>query len=127
MSTQQVRICEVGPRDGLQIATQIMPTDVKLRWIRQLAAACLKENTAMTDEAIYGEVDRYIGWPAQALGYKIGELRIRALRAQAELAMGDRFDVRDFHDALLLQGPMPLDLLERQVLRWIERARAAPR
>src|SRR3990167_3325948 len=81
-------------------------------WTRDQAAALLKDNTAMTDEAIYGEVDRYIGWPGQALGYKIGELRLRAMRSQAEAALGPKFDLRAFHDMILGAAAMPMDLLQ---------------
>lgn len=92
-------------------------------WSREQAAACLKENTAMTDEAIYGEVDRYIGWPAQALGYKIGQLRIEAMRLQAETALGPKFDIRAFHDVVLSAGALPMDLLQQRVDAWIARRR----
>lgn len=88
-------------------------------WSRDQAAACLTENTAMTQETIYGEVDRYIGWPGQALGYKIGELRIRAMRSQAETALGSRFDLRAFHDLLLGAGALPMDLLQGRVDGWV--------
>ncbi|MDQ0464391.1 uncharacterized protein (DUF885 family) [Caulobacter ginsengisoli] len=94
-------------------------------WSRDQAAACLKDNTAMTNEAIYGEVDRYIGWPAQALGYKIGELRIEAMRAEAEEALGSRFDIRAFHDVVLGAGALPMDLLEKRVDVWIAEKKAA--
>jgi uncharacterized protein (DUF885 family) len=93
-------------------------------WTRDQAAACLKDNTAMTQAAIHGEVDRYIGWPGQALGYKIGELRIRAMRRQAETALGARFDLRAFHDLLLGAGAMPMDLLEGRVDGWVTERRA---
>ncbi|OAI43481.1 hypothetical protein AYO41_00305 [Verrucomicrobia bacterium SCGC AG-212-E04] len=89
-------------------------------WTRDQAVAYLRENTALSDSFLNYEVDRYIGWPAQALGYKLGEIRIRQLRARAEKDLGPKFDLRSFHDALLLPGPMPLDLLERQIDRWIK-------
>ncbi len=89
-------------------------------WSREQAAACLKDNTAMTDEAIYGETDRYIGWPAQALGYKLGELRIEAMRTKAETALGAGFDIRAFHDVVLGAGALPMDLLEKRVDAWIK-------
>jgi uncharacterized protein (DUF885 family) len=95
-------------------------------WTREQAVAYLREHTALGAGFIEAEVDRYIGWPAQALGYKLGELRMRAPRERAERELGARFDLRDFHDAVLRAGPMPLDLLEREVGRWIE-ARLAKR
>ncbi|MDP1738847.1 MAG: DUF885 family protein [Caulobacter sp.] len=88
-------------------------------WSRDQAAACLKDNTAMTQAAIYGEVDRYIGWPAQALGYKIGELRITTMRRQAETALGPKFDLRAFHDLVLGAGALPMDLLQGRVDGWV--------
>lgn len=88
-------------------------------WTRKQAVAYLREHTALGAGFIEAEVDRYIGWPAQALGYKLGELRIRGLREKAERELGARFDLRDFHDAVLRGGPMPLDLLERELDRWI--------
>lgn len=90
-------------------------------WSRDQAAACLRDNTGLSDRAINNEVDRYIGWPGQALGYKIGEIRIRQLRAKAEAALGPKFDLRDFHDEILKNGPLPLDILSRQIDDWIRR------
>ena len=92
-------------------------------WTREQAVAFLRENTALSESFLNYEVDRYIGWPAQALGYKLGEMRIRQLRARAEKELGSKFDLRAFHDAVLLPGPMPLDLLEQQIDRWIEKSR----
>ena len=89
-------------------------------WTREQAVAFLRDNTALPQHSIDYEIDRYIGWPAQALGYKIGEIKIRELRARAEAALGAKFDLRDFHDAILLQGPMPLDVLEGEIDRWIQ-------
>ncbi|HEY0027034.1 MAG TPA: DUF885 domain-containing protein [Allosphingosinicella sp.] len=89
-------------------------------WDKAKAVAFMRENTALSDANIDAEVNRYISWPGQALGYKIGELKIRELRAKAEAALGPKFDIRRFHDAVLLQGSVPLDVLERQVGEWID-------
>ncbi|MEY3021342.1 MAG: hypothetical protein RIS86_540, partial [Planctomycetota bacterium] len=98
-------------------------------WSRDEAIAFMTRNTALSDINIANEVDRYIGWPGQACGYKIGELVIRRLRRDAESALGGAFDLRRFHDAVLLDGPLPLDVLEENVARWIdaELRRTAPR
>ncbi|QLC22106.1 DUF885 domain-containing protein [Parasphingopyxis sp. CP4] len=90
-----------------------------LGWSKQQAIDFMSENTALTEANIEAEVNRYISRPGQALAYKLGELRIRALRARAEAALGDDFDVRLFHDAVLGQGSVPLDVLEGQIDRWI--------
>jgi len=88
-------------------------------WSREQAIAYMSDNTALSDKNIEVEVDRYIGWPGQALGYKIGELKILELRHRAETTLGDRFDIRKFHDLILGEGPLPLDLLEERVDAWI--------
>jgi len=88
-------------------------------WTKAQAVAFMKDNTALTDANIDAEVNRYISWPGQALGYKLGELKIRELRARAEKALGAKFDLRRFHDAVLGQGAVPLDVLERQIDDWI--------
>ena len=88
-------------------------------WTRDQALACLRDNTALADKNIQNETDRYIAWPGQALGYKIGELRIMALRQRAQAALGSRFDYRSFHDEILDEGPMPLAVLEQRVDGWI--------
>jgi uncharacterized protein (DUF885 family) len=88
-------------------------------WDKARAVAFMREYTALSDANIDAEVNRYISWPGQALGYKIGELKIRELRARAEKALGAKFDLRRFHDAVLLQGSVPLDVLEAQVDAWI--------
>ena len=94
-----------------------------LGWSREQAIETMLDNTSSTLLNITNEVDRYIAWPGQALAYKIGELKIRQLRAQAEAAMGDRFDLRSFHDVLLRQGAVPLDVLEGMVNEYIGAAR----
>ncbi len=91
-------------------------------WTRQQAIAYLAENTALSLLNIANEVDRYISWPGQAVAYKIGELKIRALREQAEQALGTRFDVREFHDVVLRAGGIPLVVLEQTVTAWIQSA-----
>ncbi|QDT01235.1 DUF885 domain-containing protein [Adhaeretor mobilis] len=90
-------------------------------WTRKQAIDYLHENSAMSLHNITAEIDRYIGWPGQALGYKTGELKIRALRAQAEEALGEKFDIRSFHDMVLASGAIPLDVLEANVQAWIEK------
>ncbi|HWJ07691.1 MAG TPA: DUF885 domain-containing protein [Steroidobacteraceae bacterium] len=96
------------------------------RWTRQQAIDYFKANAAKTELDIVNEVDRYIGWPGQALAYKIGELRIKQLRREATAALGDRFDIRAFHDVVLASGAVPLDVLSGNVHRWIEATKATP-
>jgi len=90
-----------------------------LGWSRQQAIDYMAANTSSTLLNIANEVDRYIAWPGQALAYKIGELKIRELRARAEQELGARFDLREFHDLILGSGAVPLDVLERMVDGWI--------
>lgn len=90
-----------------------------LGWTRQQAIDYMIANSALSPHNIASEVDRYIGWPGQATGYLMGQLRIRAMRAKAEQALGDRFDLRAFHDALLESGALPLTVLEYKMDRWI--------
>jgi len=88
-------------------------------WTRQQAIDYFKANAAKTEADIINEVDRYISWPGQALAYKIGQLKISELRAMAERELGPRFDIRDFHDVVLSNGAVPLEILERQVKDWV--------
>ena len=91
-------------------------------WTRQQALDYMAANTANPASDNEIEVDRYIAWPGQALGYKIGQLRIRALRDKAQAALGEKFDVRRFHAAVLDNGPLPLAILEQQVDGWTDAA-----
>ncbi|WP_299322891.1 DUF885 family protein [Parasphingopyxis sp.] len=88
-------------------------------WSRQQAIDYLASNTALSDHEVATEIDRYISWPGQALAYKLGELKIRELRADAEAALGEDFDRRPFHDAILALGSVPLSTLESEMRRWI--------
>lgn len=94
-----------------------------LGWTRQQMLDYLAENTALSLHEVTTETDRYISWPGQALAYKMGELKIRELRARAEEALGADFDVRRFHDAVLANGSVPLDILEELIDAWIEEQR----
>jgi uncharacterized protein (DUF885 family) len=89
-------------------------------WTREQAIQFFKDNTGKTDQDITVEVDRYIVWPGQALAYKLGQLEIRQLRTEAEKKLGAEFDVRKFHDAVLENGGVPLNVLETQMNRWME-------
>jgi len=89
-------------------------------WTRQQAIDFFKDNAAKTEHDIVNEIDRYIVMPGQALAYKIGQLKIKSLRANAEAALGDDFDVRAFHDELLGAGALPLDILEQRMDAWLE-------
>lgn len=91
-----------------------------LGWTREQAIAYFKENSTKPEHDITVEVDRYIAWPGQALGYMLGALKIRELRDRARSALGDRFDIRAFHDAVLGQGALPLELLERRMGEWVD-------
>jgi uncharacterized protein (DUF885 family) len=88
-------------------------------WSRDRAIQFFKDNTGKTDQDIIVEIDRYIVWPGQALAYKIGQLKIQELRTLAEKELGDKFDKRKFHDAVLENGAIPLNLLESHIKAWI--------
>ena len=92
-------------------------------WTREQAIEFFKDNAAKTEHDIVNEIDRYIGNPGQALAYKIGQLKILAIRANAEAQLGDNFDVRAFHDELLGAGALPLDVLEQRMDAWIDSQR----
>ena len=93
-------------------------------WSREQAQDYLAENSALSLHNVRTEIDRYIAWPGQALAYKIGELTILELRGRAESELGENFDIRDFHDAVLLSGGLTMDMLEQEIERYIENAGA---
>lgn len=95
-------------------------------WTREQAEACFFENSALAAHNIKTEVERYISWPGQALAYKIGELKIIELRKRAETTLGERFSIRAFHDAVLQDGGVPLDILEAKINSWIAEQQALP-
>jgi uncharacterized protein (DUF885 family) len=89
-------------------------------WTREQALKFMMENTMAGESGAALEIDRYIALPGQALAYKIGQLKISAIRSKAEKALGSKFDIREFHDALLKDGALQLDLLEAKMDWWIE-------
>jgi uncharacterized protein (DUF885 family) len=91
-----------------------------MNWRREQAIQFFKDNTGKTDQDITVEVDRYIVWPGQALAYKLGQLKIRELRGEAERRLAAKFNIRTFHDAVLEQGAVPLSLLEPHIKHWID-------
>jgi uncharacterized protein (DUF885 family) len=94
-------------------------------WTREQAIQYSLDHEAESEAGIVAEIERYMSWPGQALAYKIGQLKIRELRARAERALGPRFDIREFHNRVLESGCMPLKLLEQKIDRWIEERRKA--
>lgn len=89
-------------------------------WTREQAVEFMRTNSALSEHNIEAEINRYIGWPGQATGYKIGELKILEIRAKAEAALGEDFDIRAFHEELLSDGAIPLPVLDKKMSRWIE-------
>ena len=94
------------------------------RWTREQAINYFRSNSSVSDTDIAREVDRYFNWPGQATSYMVGQIKIAELRKRAESELGARFDIRDFHEAVLSQGALPLDILEEQVDRYITSRRS---
>ncbi|HEV2078287.1 MAG TPA: DUF885 domain-containing protein [Allosphingosinicella sp.] len=94
------------------------------RWSRERAIQYFQQNSLLSERDIVKEVERYINWPGQATSYKVGQLKIFELRQKAQAALGSRFDIRDFHEAILGNGALPLDVLEQQVDAYIESKRS---
>ena len=93
-------------------------------WTKPRAIDFMTDNSALSAANIEAEVNRYISWPGQALAYKLGELKIRELRALATRELGPKFELAAFHDAVLGQGAVPLDVLEAQIKDWITAQKA---
>lgn len=96
-----------------------------LGWSREQALAYMSQHLTLPKATIEAEVDRYIGWPAQALAYKLGEIKVRELRERATDTLGPKFDLREFHDRVIDCGPVTLQLLDRHVQEWIDATLAA--
>jgi uncharacterized protein (DUF885 family) len=94
-------------------------------WSRKDAIEFMLANTALAENNIVNEVDRYITWPAQALAYKVGQLKILRLRRECEKRLADRFDIREFHDVVLGNGAVPLGVLEEIVTSYMQEKRAS--
>lgn len=104
----------------------VVDTGMHLKgWSRKQAIDYMLANSSLAPLDVESEIDRYITWPGQALSYKIGEIRILRMRREAEAALGNRFDLRAFHDYLLSGGPMPIDLLEERMKEWVGKQSAA--
>ena len=117
LSYEMLRACRLVVDTGLHA----------FGWSRQQAIDYMVEHSRLTRADVSAEVDRYIVWPGQATAYKIGELKIKELRAKARAALGERFDLRRFHNAVIDGGALPLNVLEAQIDEWIAAEIAAPR
>ncbi|MGW4028831.1 DUF885 domain-containing protein [Streptomyces sp. NPDC004838] len=112
LSLDAVRACRLVVDTGMH----------HLGWSREKAVAYMRENTATTEENVRNEIDRYIAWPGQATAYMIGRREIRAQRERARTALGDRFDIKDFHHEVIGHGAVPLGVLDELITDWIASA-----
>jgi uncharacterized protein (DUF885 family) len=110
LSMDMWRACRLVVDTGLHV----------MGWTREQAVACLRDNSALSDQMVEKEVDRYIGWPGQALAYKIGQLEIIDIREKARARLGPCFDIRRFHDAVLGSGAVPLSVLRLRMGSWVD-------
>lgn len=113
LSHEMLRACRLVVDPGMHA----------LGWSRKQAIDFLMENTASSEEDIASEIDRYITWPGQACGYKIGEIKIKELRIMAETELGDKFNIKKFHDLIACIGGVPLDILETQIKKFISNSK----
>jgi uncharacterized protein (DUF885 family) len=96
------------------------------RWSREQSIEYMVARTGMPEAEVTREIERYVVWPGQATSYKVGQLAMLRLREQAEKELGPKFDLRDFHEVILMNGPMPLAVLEDVVQEWIKAQQAKP-
>jgi uncharacterized protein (DUF885 family) len=98
------------------------------RWTRQQVVDYFHEHSAIDEPSVQSETDRYMAWPAQALGYKIGQLEILKLRQYSKDQLGDKFELRAFHDEVLAGGALPMDVLSTRIHEWVgqQKTRASP-
>ncbi|MBY0417579.1 MAG: DUF885 domain-containing protein, partial [Pararheinheimera sp.] len=94
------------------------------KWTREQAIAYMAETTGTTESDVVSEIERYMAWPGQALGYKLGMLKIVELRSYAKEQLGDKFDIKAFHDLVLLGGAVPMSVLDTKVKNWVESQKA---
>jgi len=97
------------------------------KWSREQAIHFFVQNSTLNEATARHETDRYLAWPAQARGYKVGQLQIPKLRQWATNELGEKFDLRAFHDTLLNGGALPLDVLERRIRRWVSDQKSVER
>ena len=109
----------LGPKVSGRAASKFVDPDKDLGWQDLQGIDFFKDNAAKTEADIVNEIDRYLAMPGQALAYKIGQLKMLEIRAHAERTLGQDFDIRNFHDALLGGGALPLELLEIRMNRWL--------